>query len=355
MKTPRTLGTIAGLLAVAVTALIALVVAPAGAQDSTTDDGEKAVLKIGWAQDPATLNPFTEVNEEGFNVWATNWDLLVNFSPDDLKPVPGIAESWEVSEDEKTVTFKLNPDAVWSDGTPITSTDVKWSLENLGTDGYNFSAYTDKVKSIETPDDTTVVINTTQPDARMVGGLFIYILPEHIWGKVPPDELTGSYQPELPLVGSGPFIVTEFERNRIIRMEPNPEWRGEAPNFDEIQYIKYGTEDAAERALTLGEVDVITEVQPTTFERLGEEPNVDTIRAASPSYTELGVQPLLGGGLPRRRVQPGRPGRGGAPGARPHDRPRARQRDLRAGDLVRGERDPAAVLPDVLRDARAAL
>ncbi len=207
------------------------------------------MLKIGWAQDPATLNPFTEVNEEGFNVWATNWDLLVNFSPDDLKPIPGIAESWEVSDDEKTVTFKLNPDAVWSDGTPITSTDVKWSLENLGTDGYNFSAYTDKVESIETPDDTTVVINTTQPDARMVGGLFIYILPEHIWGKVPPDELTGSYQPELPLVGSGPFIVTEFERNRIIRMEPNPEWRGDAPNFDEIQYIKYGTEDAAERAL----------------------------------------------------------------------------------------------------------
>ena len=287
MKRPRTLGTIAGMVAVMVAALVAFVVAPAGAQDTTTDDGEKSVLKIGWAQDPATLNPFTEVNEEGFNIWAVNWDLLVNFSPDDLKPVSGIAESWEVSEDQKSVTFTLNPDAKWSDGTPITSTDVKWSLENLGTDGYNFSAYTDKVESIETPDDTTVVVNTTQPDARMVGGLFIYILPEHIWGKVPPDELTGSYQPELPLVGSGPFIVTEFERNRIIRMEPNPEWTGDAPNFDEIQYIKYGTEDAAERALTLGEVDVITEVQPTTFERLGEEANVETIRGASPSYTEL--------------------------------------------------------------------
>ncbi len=121
----------------------------------------------------------------------------------------------------------------------------------------------------------------------MVGGLFIYILPEHIWGKVPPAELTGRYQPELPLVGSGPYIVTEFERNRILRMEQNPEWTGEAPSFDEVQYIKYGTEDAAERALTLGEVDVITEVQPATFERLGDEPNVDTIRGASPSYTEL--------------------------------------------------------------------
>jgi peptide/nickel transport system substrate-binding protein len=269
----------------AIVALAIAVASPVGAQDTGTEENQ--VLRIGWAQDPATLNPFTEVNEEGFNVWAANWDLLVNFSPDDLKPTPGIAESWEVSEDQRSVTFKLDPDAKWSDGTPITSTDVKWSLENLGTDGYNFSAYTDKVESIETPDDTTVVINTTQPDARLVGGLFIYILPEHIWGKVPPAELTGRYQPELPLVGSGPYIVTEFERNRILRMERNPEWTGEAPSFDEVQYIKYGTEDAAERALTLGEVDVITEVQPATFERLGDEPNVDTIRASSPSYTEL--------------------------------------------------------------------
>lgn len=280
----KSMWTMTGVLA-AIVALAIAVASPVGAQDTGT--AEKQVLRIGWAQDPATLNPFTEVNEEGFNIWALNWDLLVNFSPDDLKPTPGIAESWEVSEDQRSVTFKLDPDGKWSDGTPITSTDVKWSLENLGTDGYNFSAYTDKVESIETPDDTTVVINTTQPDARMVGGLFIYILPEHIWGKVPPAELTGRYQPELPLVGSGPYIVTEFERNRILRMEQNPEWTGEAPSFDEVQYIKYGTEDAAERALTLGEVDVITEVQPATFERLGNEPNVDTIRGSSPSYTEL--------------------------------------------------------------------
>jgi peptide/nickel transport system substrate-binding protein len=280
----KSMWTMTGVLAAIVVLAIA-VASPVGAQDTGTE--EKPVLKIGWAQDPATLNPFTEVNEEGFNVWALNWDLLINFSPEDLKPVPGIAESWEVSEDERSVTYKLDPDAKWSDGTPITSTDVKWSLENLGTEGYNFSAYLDKVESIETPNDTTVVINTTQPDARMVGGLFIYILPEHIWGEVPPSELTGRYQPELPLVGSGPYIVTEFERNRILRMEQNPEWTGEAPTFDEVQYIKYGTEDAAERALTLGEVDVITEVQPATFERLGNEPNIDTIRGSTPAYTEL--------------------------------------------------------------------
>jgi peptide/nickel transport system substrate-binding protein len=287
MKRERTLGSIVGLLAIVVTALIAFVVAPAGAQDSTTDEGEQQVLKIGWGQDPATLNPFTGVDEEDYTIWAATWDLLVNYSPEDLKPTAGIAESWEVSDDQKTVTFALDPDRVWSDGTPVTSKDVKYSLETLGGEGTLFTNYTDNVTSIETPDEHTVVINTSKPDARIVGGLFIYILPEHIWGKVPVDELTSSYQPDIPMVGSGPFIVTEFERNRVLTMERNPEWTGDDPNFDRLEFVRYGTEDAAERALTLGEVDIIAEVQPTTFERLGNEPNIETIRSASPSYTEL--------------------------------------------------------------------
>ena len=100
------------------------------------------------------------------------------------------------------------------------------------------------VTTIETPDDDTVVIHTKQPDARIVGGLFVYMIPEHVYGKEPVKKLTGSYQPQLPLVGSGPFIVTEFERGRIVKMERNPNLRGKKPKFDEIQFIKYGTTDA---------------------------------------------------------------------------------------------------------------
>ena len=180
------------------------------------------------------------------------------------------------------------------------------------------------------------MIKTKQPDARIVGGLFIYILPEHIWGKVPVDELTGAYQPELPLVGSGPYIVTEFERGRILRMERNPEWRGEEPGFDEIQFIKYGTEDAVERALSLGEID---------FDHRGPAGDVRAPRRRAehrdgPQRLDLALhgarlQPLLGGELPGRGVQPGGAGPDRAPGDRLRDRPRADQRDLRAGHLVR--------------------
>src|SRR4029077_12815105 len=140
---------------------------------------------------------------------------------------------------------------------------------------------------ITTPDEHTVVIKTSKPDARIVGGLFIYILPEHIWGKVPVSELTGSYQPQLPLVGSGPFIVTQFDPGKLLTMERNPDFRGPAPEFDKIQFVTYGNEDAVERALQLGEVALVAEVQPPTFERVGEQPDIETLRSPSPSFTEL--------------------------------------------------------------------
>ncbi len=279
----RRLGAVgAALLAAA--AVVVAVAMPAGAQDSGKSN---EVLRIGWAQDPQTLNPFVGLNEENYNVWSLNYDLLVNFSPKDLSPSPGIAESWEVSDDKKTVTFKLDPDKVWSDGKPVTSKDVKYSLEVLGSKGDLFSGYTDNIEKISTPNDETVVIKTKEPDARLVGGLFVYIIPEHIWGKQKVSDLTGSYQPDLPLVGSGPYIVTEFTRGRIIRMERNPEWKGPQPAFDEVQYIKYGNQDAVERALRLGEIDMILEVEAASYQRLTDADNIEAITAPSPAYTQL--------------------------------------------------------------------
>ena len=101
------------------------------------------------------------------------------------------------------------------------------------------------------------IVKTKKPDTRIVGGIFVYIIPKHIWGKQTVKQLMGSYRPKPPIVGSGPYIVTEFDSNRLVRMERNPNWRGKKPAFDELQWIKYGSADAVERALTLGEVDMM--------------------------------------------------------------------------------------------------
>ncbi|HYH61408.1 MAG TPA: ABC transporter substrate-binding protein [Solirubrobacterales bacterium] len=266
-------------------AILAAALLPVSGQ--AQDSGENDVLRIGWAQDPKNLNPFVGVNEEEFTIWAINWELLINWDPKDLSPAPGIAESWDVSEDGKTITFNLVKGATWSDGEPITSADVKFSLETLGEDSLLFTGYTSNVTKIKTPDDETVVLELRRPDARMIGGLFVYVLPEHIWGKVSPDDRTGAHQPEIPMVGSGPYIVTEFKRGRILRMEVNPEWRGDAPGFEELQFIRYGSQDAVERALSLGEIDFIPEVEPATFDRLGEQEGIETINSPTYAFTEM--------------------------------------------------------------------
>jgi peptide/nickel transport system substrate-binding protein len=275
------LRTIVALLVTVVAVAAAIAALPAGAQN------KKKVLKVGWAQDVQTLNPFVAQDEENFRVWALNWDLLVNFSPDDLSPAPGIAKSWDVSPDKKAVTYHLIEGAKWSDGQPITSKDVKYSLDVLGTNGLIFSGYTSNVTKIETPDEHTVVVHTSQPDVRMIGGLFIYMIPEHVYGKTPVKQLTGSYQPKLPLVGSGPYVVTEFTRGRILKLERNPNWRGTKPKYDELQFIKYGTNDAVNRALKLGEIDSQWEVEPTSFNQVENVDDIRATRSSSPSFTQL--------------------------------------------------------------------
>ncbi len=167
--------------------------------------------RLGWVQDVQTLNPFVAQDEENFRIWALNWDLLVNFSPDDLSPVPGIAKSWDVSKDKKTVTFKLIEGAKWSDGEPITSKDVKYSLDDARhgrPDLHGLHAQRHHDRDARTTN--TVVVHTKQPDARIVGGLFVYIIPEHVYGKDAAQEAHRTTSRQLPLVGSGPY-----DRHRV--------------------------------------------------------------------------------------------------------------------------------------------
>ena len=97
------------------------------------------------------------------------------------------------------------------------------------------------------------------------------------------------------------------------------------------------------------------EVEPATFERLGEQEGIETINSPTYAFTELVLQPLLRGGLPGGEVQPGGAGPDDPPGDRLRDRPRADQRDRHPGHGVRRPRPAAVVLQGLLRGARAGL
>ena len=111
------------------------------------------------------------------------------------------------------------------------------------------------------------------------------------------------------MVGSGPYIVTEFKRGRILRMEVNPEWRGDEPGFDELQFIRYGI---AGRRRARPHASARSTSSPRSSRRPSSawatQEGIETINSPTYAFTETGLQPLLGRGLPGREVQPGDPG-----------------------------------------------
>ena len=161
--------------------------------------------------------------------------------------VPSYAESWTVSPDGKTYTFKLRPGAKWSDGQPLTSEDVAWTANTIikypGPTAV-LAASVAHVTKADAPDPNTVVFHYDKPVGNALAQLtFLYILPKHVW-----DKYTGNngkdlktFLPEdhLPVVSGGPFEVTKYDKKGQTVFKPNPGWWGPKPHVDAVAYVYY--------------------------------------------------------------------------------------------------------------------
>jgi peptide/nickel transport system substrate-binding protein len=257
----------------------------AGAQSSSGKD-EKLVFRIGSTNDIDGFNPFKIVEIPSYEVMGLTYDLLVDSSPKDSSPVPGLADSWETSDDGLTWTFHLNKDAKWHDGKPVTSEDVAYTYRRILNEEQGL--YIDAVKqieSIETPDKHTVVFKTGEPSVQMLN-TYVYILPKHIWEDVPPEE-TKSFKNE-PVIGSGPFQAVEWKEGQFARLETNPDYFRGAPKLDEIIFQFYDNDDTMVQALKNGDVDYISGIPINLFRSLENQDGIETNSAPDPGFTELG-------------------------------------------------------------------
>ena len=268
-----------------------LVAAPALAQSpSGGDEGDdKVVFRMGLVNDIDSLNPFKALELPSYEIISLQYNLLIEFSQEDLGPIPGLAESWETSEDGLTWTYNLNPDATFHDGEPVTSEDVKFTIEliqdNPGPAGL-FSDYVDQIDTIETPDEHTVVMTTKKPSVQMLS-MYVPILPEHVWSDVPPDELK-AFANE-PSIGTGPFQAVEWDRGQSVKLVKNENYFGGEPAIDEIYFQLYDNDDTMVQALKQGEVDYIYNPPADLFLSLEGEEGIETLSSADPGYTELAM------------------------------------------------------------------
>jgi peptide/nickel transport system substrate-binding protein len=162
------------------------------------------------------------------------YDGLLEYDTE-LKPQPSIAESWEISPDGKTITFKLRKGVKFHDGKPLTAADVQFSIMKVAKvthpRGPNTFA---SVTAVETPDDHTAVFKLSEPAPYMLMAFSGYetpILPKHIFGT---GDLRAHPNANKP-VGSGPFKFTEWKKGQYIRLDRNPDyWKKGRPYLDRI-------------------------------------------------------------------------------------------------------------------------
>ena len=185
----------------------------------------------GTINDMRTVNPWKAIESPEYEVLALNFDLLENFDKSTLQAAPGVAESWTQSPDGLTWTFNIRQGMTWQDGQPFTANDIAFTYNktldcNLG----NSLDYLvpDFTESITAPSPTQLVWTTNKPTSAPVRPPWVYIAPEHIWGKSSCDDIKKApfFEDGRPMIGSGPFQLTQWNKGQDWTMTANPNyWR----------------------------------------------------------------------------------------------------------------------------------
>lgn len=205
---------------------------------------------------PTAFNPLvTTATRADLDVAALVYDSLVRFDPDG-RLVAGLAESWTVNDDGKTVSFRLRPGVRWHDGRPLRAADVVATVKILqnpdapvpeGLAGFWRSA------QVDAPDEQTFKVTLKQPLSTFLGYATFKVLPAHLLAQIPPGEL-GSRPVGDPPVGTGPFRFVEISPRQVTLEASTGHFLGE-PRLRRIVFQFFPDEAALKAALRNGRVE----------------------------------------------------------------------------------------------------
>ncbi len=206
--------------------------------------------------EPPSLGSYISTANPVGQVASKIYDGLLEYDFD-LKPLPSLAESWTVSEDGKTVTFRLRSGVKFHDGQPMTSADVQFTfmevLKKVHPRGINTFA---EVTAIDTPDAQTVVFRLNRPAPYMMAALSGYespILPKHVFSQ---GDIRTHQNANRP-IGTGPFKFVEWRRGEFVRLDRNADyWKPGLPYLDRIVVRFIGDTGTRAAALERGEAHI---------------------------------------------------------------------------------------------------
>jgi peptide/nickel transport system substrate-binding protein len=272
--------------------------APAATEAPSAGAEEPVTLRVADTYIWDTPNP--AISWYGYTIRYLLYDTLVEEARIG-EFVPGLAESWEVSDDGLVWTFKIREGVTFHDGTPLTAEDVAWSLNwTIENEIETFSFYLVNFAEVVALDDTTLQVTLSDPVGNMEYLLmYVWIVPRSVWEGMTYDEIL-EFEDLSGAIGTGPYKLVEWVEGEYMILEANQDYWAGAPAIDRIVWQEYATEDAAVQAILAGEVDAIaTDTIPNTaIQTLEEAEDIEATILKSTDIDELIINSHEAGSQP---------------------------------------------------------
>lgn len=260
-------------------------IASCGGENTTniSEGMDKRILHFGNGAEPQGLDPHITTGIPEFQLQTALFEGLVTKNPKTNEPIPGAAESWEISDDRKTYVFKMRENAKWSNGDPVTAHDFVYSWKRVVTPGLA-SQYAYQLFFVENGekyyrgeiddfnevgvkaiDDYTLEVKLKSPVPFFLSLLYHHSLyPVHRatiekFGKI--DSRVSKWTLPGNFVGNGPFDLKEWELNKIIIVKKNPHyWDASIVRLDEIHFYPIDNVQTEERMFRSGRLHITNEM-----------------------------------------------------------------------------------------------
>lgn len=286
------------------TASAALAMAMAATAPAFAETPKDTLVEAFFIDDVITMDPGEAFELTTAEVTGNTYSMLVRLDINDTTKVIGdLAESWTVSDDGLTYTFKLKPGLKFASGNPVTAEDVAWSFERavkldkspafiLTQFGLTGDNVTEKAKAT---DESTFVFTVDQSyapsfvlnclTATVASVVDKKLVLEHAKAVTPSDDFKydndfGNEWLKTGYAGSGPFKLREWRANEVIVLERNDNYYGEQAKLARVIYRHMKESSGQRLALEAGDIDVARNLEPGDLDAVSKNADLGTTNAA---------------------------------------------------------------------------
>lgn len=224
-----------------------------------------------WSSPKGVFNPVLLNDIYDRKVGELVFSSLLTLDADD-NIIPALAESYEVSEDNLKITFKLRSNVTWHDGKPFTAKDVAFTFTSIADPNYTGPRFAeieklvgaqdyrdgkaDAVKGIEIIDEKTISFTYSEVYAAALANFAIRgILPEHLWGAIPVGEWEQQTNLLTNPIGTGAFKLVNFVPDQYVELVRNDNYFLGAPKLEKV-ILKVSNQETAQGELINGTLDI---------------------------------------------------------------------------------------------------